>query len=105
MSSDKYIRRGDLKTHIDAVCPLEPVKCPYRDYCSQCLRRDLESHKKECDSRPHKCQHCQFAGTYISITGRGKIYALVPNATMIYVKNIHSTVQTSVKHMISSERT
>ena len=70
--SDNNIRRRDLKTHIDTVCPLEPVKCPYRDYCSQCLRKDLESHKKECDFRPYKCEYCSHNGTYISMSGKGK---------------------------------
>ena len=61
-----------MKTHIDTVCPLEPVKCPYRDYCSQCLRKDLDSHKKECDFRPYKCEYCGHNGTYISMSGKGK---------------------------------
>ena len=73
--SDNSIRRRDLKTHKDTVCPLEPVKCPYSDYCSLrdiILRRDLESHKKVCDFRPYKCEYCSHNGTYISMSGKGK---------------------------------
>ena len=68
---EEGIKRKDMKIHRDA-CPLESLECPFTSHPFTILRRDMESHKKECDSRPYKCQHCQLAGTYISITGRGK---------------------------------
>ena len=68
------IKRTNMKAH-RKVCPLEQLKCPFDSLCAAAiLRRDLESHKKECDFRPYTCIYCGNEGTFLSVTGRGKFW-------------------------------
>ena len=58
----KNIKRKDLATHRDTVCPWEPVQCPY---CKNIVvRKDMENHKKECEFRPNECQYCDHKWPY-----------------------------------------
>ena len=68
------IKRMDMPAHRN-VCLLEQLKCPFDSLCAATiLRRDMESHKKECDFRPYTCQYCGSIGTFISVNGRGKFW-------------------------------
>ena len=68
------IKRKDMPVHHN-VCPLEQLKCPFDSLCAATiLRRDMESHKKECDFRPYTCQYCGNEGTFLSVNGRGKFW-------------------------------
>ena len=69
--SEGNIKRKHMKPHRD-VCPLEVLKCPY---CAEdgILRRNLESHKSDCDFRPFSCKYCNEVGTFLTITGKGRL--------------------------------
>ena len=70
------IKRMDMPAH-RKECPLEVLKCPFGNCCNNnILRRDMESHKDECNFRPYTCQYCGHDGTFISVTGKGKISRL-----------------------------
>ena len=65
------IKRKDMEERKE-ICPLEAIVCPFTNHSFKILRRDLQTHTKECDFRPCRCQYCEFSGTYTSITGKGK---------------------------------
>ena len=53
------------------ICPMEKIKCPFTHCKNKVPRKDLESHKKECDWRPYKCEYCGVEKPFQSITGKG----------------------------------
>ena len=70
----KDIKRREMQSHRNA-CPLERMRCPFSSYCRNgILRKDVESHKIDCDFRPHECEYCGHVGEFYTMSGNGKKY-------------------------------